>query len=116
MRVERATMNKAADAALDRYARIICDLRPAVAAAAPFPLALHARWLHHTRGLVDAGVARIVGVGDKVRVLEGKKKGRIGLVIGEADGGTELLVDVGDYRPRNYCAGKRENRWDLAAL
>ena len=110
-------MNKtAADAALDRYARAICDLRPAVAAAAPFPLALHARWLHHTQGLVDAGVARVVGVGDRVRVLEGEDRGRVGHIVGECDDGTELLVDVGGHRPRNYSAGKRENRWELAAV
>ena len=99
---------------MERFVAAITDLQPAVAMAAPNPLALHERWTNLTSELVQSGVARVVTVGSRVRSLE---HGTTGTIIGETDGNTELLVawDNGG-RQGNVCAGKKETRWELAAL
>ena len=102
-----------ATAELDAYARAITDLRPLVAKAAPQPLALHFRWTNLTMGLVRAGVAKVVGVGSRVRCLH---SGVCGTIVGEADGNTELYVEMDGGDVRTYSAGKKETQWDLAAL
>jgi hypothetical protein len=101
------------DEVLDLYDRAICDLRPLVAKATPDPLALHGRWTHFTRSLVDAGVARVVDVGSRVRCLH---SGVCGTVVGETDGNTELVVEFDGGGTGTYKAGKRETGWELAAL
>jgi hypothetical protein len=56
-------------AEMERFKISITDIMPAVAAAAPNPLALHKRWKNLTHELVKTNVARIVDVGDRVEPL-----------------------------------------------
>ena len=104
---------------LDSYARAITDLRPAVAKAAPYFCAdsrfvpCDDRWLNRTDSLVEAGVAQVVKRGDRVMSID---TGALGVIVGETDDNTELLVEWDGRGRTNACAGKRETVWELAVV
>jgi hypothetical protein len=99
------------------------DLRHAIATAKGRPLALHGQWMRATQSLVDAGVAKVVGVGDIVRVIVDAHTNSwqsmycTGMVVGVSNDGMKLIVDFSDGtgdRTGSYIAGT--DRWDLCIV